>query len=56
MTNYEKMNEQISDLAELLKGMFTPEELKEMEEKFNEIIASGDKCGEDYDEVVKPKE
>ena len=30
MTNEEKMNEQISELAELVKTMFTKEQLKEL--------------------------
>ena len=56
MTNNEKMNQQINEIAELFKGMFTPEEIKDMEEKYNQIIAEGDKCGLDYDEVItKPK-
>jgi hypothetical protein len=41
MTNEEKMNEQISDLAELMKGMFTKEELEEIEKRFDEIIKKG---------------
>lgn len=34
MTNEEKLNEQLSQLADVVKGMFTPEELKQMEESF----------------------
>jgi hypothetical protein len=41
MTNQEKMNEQISNLADMMKGMFTPEELKEMEKRFDKIIKEG---------------
>ena len=39
MTNEEMMNKQILDIAELFKGMFTPEELKEMETKYNQILS-----------------
>ena len=35
MTNEEMMNKQISDLADIVKGMFTKEELDKMEESFN---------------------
>ena len=35
MTNEEKLNQQLSDMADIIKGMFTPEELKQMEESFN---------------------
>jgi hypothetical protein len=35
MTNEQKMNEQLSQLADVIKGMFTEEELKQMEESFN---------------------
>lgn len=52
MTNEEQ---KIKDIAVLLKGMFTEEEILEMERKYNEIIASGDKCGADYDEVITNK-
>jgi hypothetical protein len=35
MTNEEKLNEQLSQLADVVKSMFTEEELKKMEEDFN---------------------
>jgi len=37
MTNEEKMNEQLSQLADVVKSMFTEEELKQMEESFNQF-------------------
>lgn len=41
MTNQEKMDEQIANIAELFKGMFTKEELEELERKYELIIQSG---------------
>lgn len=38
MTNYEKMNEQISDVSELFKGMFTKEELDDMKKRYEEMV------------------
>lgn len=35
MTNTDKMNEQLSQLADIVKKMFTEEELKEMEYSFD---------------------
>lgn len=35
MTNEDKLNEQLSQLADVIKSMFTEEELKQMEESFN---------------------
>ena len=37
MTNNEKMNEQIKDIAEMFKASFTKEELEKMEKDFNEF-------------------
>jgi len=39
-TNYEVMNEQISQLADLMKGMFTEEQLKDMEKRYDELLKS----------------
>jgi hypothetical protein len=56
MNNTEKMNEQISKLADMMKGMFTAEELKEMEKRFDKIIKEGNeqnkKDGVGEDKVV----
>jgi len=41
MTNEEKMNEQLSALADLLKMEFTPEELEKIEKAYDEFIQSG---------------
>ena len=38
MTNDEMMNKQISELADLVKGMFSKEELKQMEDSFNAFV------------------
>lgn len=38
MTNDEMMQQQINDVAEIIKGMFTKEELEDIEKKFNERI------------------
>jgi hypothetical protein len=38
MTNEEKLNEQIKEIAELFKAQFSKEELEEMEKKFNAKI------------------
>lgn len=38
MTNEEKLNEQIKEIAELFKAQFSKEELEEMETKFNAKI------------------
>jgi len=35
MNNEEKLNQQLSDMADIIKSMFTEEELKQMEESFN---------------------
>lgn len=35
MTNEEKLNQQISEVADIIKGMFSKEELKQMEDSFN---------------------
>ena len=43
MTNEEKMNEQIAEIAEKFKGMFTKEELEHMEAIYNNLLASGSK-------------
>lgn len=45
MTNEEKLNEQISDMANIIKGMFTEEELKQMEESFNVFKALHESSG-----------
>jgi len=37
MTNNEKMNEQIKDIAEAFKTMFTKEELEKLEKDFNDF-------------------
>jgi hypothetical protein len=37
MTNNEKMNEQIKDIAEMFKASFTKEELEKLEKDFNEF-------------------
>jgi soluble cytochrome b562 len=37
MTNNEKMNEQIKDIAEAFKTMFTKEELEKLEKDFAEF-------------------
>ena len=37
MSNEEKLNEQLSDVAELFKVMFTKEELEKLEKDFNEF-------------------
>jgi hypothetical protein len=37
MTNEEKLNEQIKDIAEMFKGTFTKEEIEKMERDFNEF-------------------
>ena len=41
MTNEEKLNEQIKDLAEQFRGMFTKEELEHMEKVYEQLLASG---------------
>lgn len=38
MTNEEKLNEQIKEIAELFKAQFSKEELEEMEREFNAKI------------------
>lgn len=43
MTNQEMMDKQIADIAELFKGMFTKEELEELERKYDLLIESGSK-------------
>jgi hypothetical protein len=45
MTNEEKLNQQISDVADIIKGMFTAEELKQMEESFNVFKELQEKSG-----------
>ena len=35
MTNEAKLNQQISEVADIIKGMFSKEELKQMEDSFN---------------------
>jgi Asp-tRNA(Asn)/Glu-tRNA(Gln) amidotransferase C subunit len=37
MTNNEKMNEQIKNIAEMFKASFTKEELEKLEKDFNEF-------------------
>lgn len=37
MTNNEKMNEQIKDIAEMFKASFSKEELEKMEKDFEEF-------------------
>ena len=37
MTNNEKMNEQIKDVAEMFKAQFTKEELEKLEKDFEEF-------------------
>ena len=37
MTNNEKLNEQIKDIAEMFKSQFTKEELEKLEKDFNEF-------------------
>ena len=37
MTNNEKLNEQIKEIAEMFKSQFTKEELEKMEKDFNEF-------------------
>jgi len=37
MSNEEKLNEQLSDVAELFKVMFTKEELEKLEKDFNDF-------------------
>lgn len=37
MTNNEKMNEQIKEIAEVFKASFTKEELEKLEKDFNEF-------------------
>lgn len=37
MTNNEKLNEQIKEVAEMFKSQFTKEELEKMEKDFNEF-------------------
>jgi Asp-tRNA(Asn)/Glu-tRNA(Gln) amidotransferase C subunit len=37
MTNQEKMNEQIKELAEMFKSQFTKEEIEKLEKDFNEF-------------------
>jgi hypothetical protein len=37
MTNNEKMNEQIKEIAEMFKASFTKEEIQKMEDDFNEF-------------------
>lgn len=37
MTNEEKMNEQIKEIAEMFKSQFTKEELEKLEKDFNEF-------------------
>jgi len=37
MTNEEKMNEQIKELAEMFKSQFTKEEIEKLEKDFNEF-------------------
>lgn len=37
MTNNEKMNEQIKDIAEMFKASFSKEELEKLENDFNEF-------------------
>ena len=33
--NEDKLNQQISEVADIIKGMFSKEELKQMEDSFN---------------------
>ena len=37
MTNNEKLNEQIKDIADMFKASFTKEELEKLEKDFNEF-------------------
>ena len=37
MTNNEKLNEQIKEIAEMFKASFTKEEIQKMEKDFNEF-------------------
>jgi soluble cytochrome b562 len=37
MTNTEKLNEQIKEIAEMFKASFTKEEIQKMENDFNEF-------------------
>jgi soluble cytochrome b562 len=37
MTNEDKLNEQIKDVAEAFKNMFTKEELEKLQKDFNEF-------------------
>jgi Zn-dependent M16 (insulinase) family peptidase len=37
MTNQEKMNEQIKELAEMFKSQFTKEDIEKLEKDFNEF-------------------
>ncbi len=37
MTNQEKMNEQIKELAEMFKSQFTKEEIQKLEKEFEEF-------------------
>jgi len=37
MTNEEKMNEQIKELAEMFKSQFTKEEIEKLEKDFEEF-------------------
>ena len=37
MTNNEKLNEQIKEIAEMFKSSFTKEEIEKMENDFNEF-------------------
>ena len=37
MTNNEKLNEQIKEIAEMFKASFTKEELEKLENDFNEF-------------------
>lgn len=38
MTNEEKLNEQIKEVSDMFKDMFTAEELKELEKQFDNKI------------------
>ncbi len=47
MTNNEKLNEQIKEIAEMFKASFTKEEIQKMEKDFeefqNRLLESGSK-------------